>query len=53
VYHARQLTDFVQALESGRRPLVDGREGRRAVETILAVYKAATTGRPVELSPTN
>jgi predicted dehydrogenase len=51
VYHARQLTDFVQALESGRRPLVDGREGRRAVETIIAIYRSAQTGRPVELSP--
>jgi predicted dehydrogenase len=51
VYHARQLTDFVQALDSGRRPLVDGREGRRAVETIIAIYRSAQTGRPVELSP--
>jgi predicted dehydrogenase len=50
VYHARQLTDFVQALEAGRRPLVDGREGRRAVETILAIYRSAETGRPVELT---
>src|SRR5262245_8427196 len=30
VYHARQLTDFVQAVASGRPPLVDGREGCRA-----------------------
>jgi predicted dehydrogenase len=49
VYHARQLTDFVQALEAGRKPLVDGREGRRAVEAILAVYQSAATGRTVEL----
>jgi predicted dehydrogenase len=50
VYHARQLTDFVQALETGRRPLVDGREGRKAVEVILAVYRSAETGRPVQLA---
>jgi predicted dehydrogenase len=49
VYHARQLADFVQALESGRKPLVDGREGRRAVEVILAIYQSAVTGRVVEL----
>ncbi len=49
VYHARQLTDFVQALESGRKPLVDGREGRRAVEVTLAIYQAAATGRVVEI----
>ena len=49
VYHTRQLTDFVQALETGRPPLVDGREGRKAVEVILAVYRSAETGRVVEL----
>jgi predicted dehydrogenase len=49
VYHARQLTDFVQALESGRKPLVDGREGRRAVQVILAIYQSADSGRFVEL----
>ncbi len=47
--HARQLTDFVQAIESGRTPRVDGREGRKAVEIILAIYRAAATGRTVEL----
>ena len=49
VYHARQLTDLVQALETGRKPLVDGREGRRAVEVILAIYRAAATGQTVAI----
>src|SRR5262249_4075303 len=49
VYHARQLTDFVQAIEAGRPPAVDGREGRRAVEVILAIYRSAESGRPVGL----
>jgi len=49
VYHARQLTDFVEALGSGRKPLVDGREGRRAVEVILAIYQSAASGRVVEI----
>src|SRR5207249_2673121 len=49
VYHACQLTDFVQALQTGRPPLVDGREGRRAVEVILAIYQSATTGQSVSI----
>jgi predicted dehydrogenase len=49
VGHARQLTDFVQAIQSGRPPAVDGREGRRAVEVIVSIYQAASTGRLVEL----
>ena len=44
------MTDFVQAIESGRAPLVDGREGRKAVEIILAIYRSAATGRTVELA---
>lgn len=51
VYHARQLADFVQAIESGREPQVDGREGRKAVEIILAIYQSAATGKVVELPP--
>jgi UDP-N-acetyl-2-amino-2-deoxyglucuronate dehydrogenase len=49
VGHARQLADFVQAIEAGRAPQVDGREGRRAVEAILGIYEANRTGRLVEL----
>lgn len=50
VGHARQLTDFVQAIAAGKKPLVDGREGRRAVEVILGIYQASATGRVVELA---
>jgi predicted dehydrogenase len=49
VYHARQLADFVHALKTGGRPLVDGGEGRKAVELILAIYESARTGRAVSL----
>jgi UDP-N-acetyl-2-amino-2-deoxyglucuronate dehydrogenase len=48
-YHRRQLADFVQALQSGKKPLVDGREGRKAVEIILGIYKSADTGKMVAL----
>ncbi|MCS6977702.1 MAG: Gfo/Idh/MocA family oxidoreductase [Gemmatales bacterium] len=48
-YHRRQLADFVEAIRNNRFPLVDGREGRRAVEVILAIYRSAQTGRVVEL----
>ena len=36
-------------LGSDGQPLVDGREGRRAVEVIQAIYRSAETGRTVEL----
>ena len=47
--HTQQLRDFVESIQTGRPPLVDGREGRRAVEVILAVYQSQKTGRPVEI----
>jgi predicted dehydrogenase len=49
VGHARQLSDFVEALQTGRKPLVDGREGRKAVETIIAIYQSAETGKTVQI----
>jgi UDP-N-acetyl-2-amino-2-deoxyglucuronate dehydrogenase len=49
VGHARQLSDFVEAILANRVPLVDGREGRKAVEVILAIYASKKTGKQVEL----
>ncbi|MEK7768006.1 MAG: Gfo/Idh/MocA family oxidoreductase [bacterium] len=48
-YHARQFEDFTAAIREGREPLVNGEEGRRAVETICALYRSARDGRPVLL----
>jgi predicted dehydrogenase len=48
-YHRRQFSEFVEAIDAGRKPLVDGRDGRISVEIILAIYKAMATGRVVEL----
>lgn len=47
--HAMQFRDFFNAIKKGTKPLVDGHEGRRSVEIILAIYKAAETGKSVQL----
>ncbi|MCX7427178.1 MAG: Gfo/Idh/MocA family oxidoreductase [Planctomycetia bacterium] len=47
--HARQFQDVLAAMKKGTKPRIDGPEGRRSVEIILAVYKAAETGRAVKL----
>ena len=47
--HRRQLADFVAAIREDRPPKVDGREGRRAVDVICAIYESMRTGRVVEL----
>jgi UDP-N-acetyl-2-amino-2-deoxyglucuronate dehydrogenase len=47
--HAAQFRDFVDAVRKNRPPAIDGREGRRSVEIILAIYKSAETGKAVRL----
>lgn len=47
--HAAQVRDVLDAMREGRQPLVDGREGRRSLELITAIYKSAATGQRVEL----
>ena len=47
--HREQMRDFLDALDKGTAPAVDGREGRKAIEIIIAIYRSAWTGRPVRL----
>ncbi len=47
--HRLQLLDFVDAVEHGRRPLVDGVEGRNVLELVQAIYESARTGEVVSL----
>jgi UDP-N-acetyl-2-amino-2-deoxyglucuronate dehydrogenase len=47
--HSRQFEDLLDAVKKNRTPGVDGVEGRRSVEIILGIYKAAETGKPVYL----
>jgi UDP-N-acetyl-2-amino-2-deoxyglucuronate dehydrogenase len=46
-WHQRQIEDFVDAIEQGRPPRVDGREGLRSLDLVLAVYASARTGQSV------
>ena len=47
--HREQIADFLQAIDEGRSPYVDGREGRKSVEIIRAIYHSAKSGLPVAL----
>jgi UDP-N-acetyl-2-amino-2-deoxyglucuronate dehydrogenase len=51
--HRRQLADFVDAVRSNRAPKVDGKEGRKAVDLICAVYESNRTGQVVEVPGSN
>jgi len=47
--HTQQFKDVLSAIKNGTVPQIDGQEGRRSVEVILAIYKAAETGKSIEL----
>lgn len=49
VGHQKQFENFVRYLDGKDDLPVDGREARRAVEVILAIYQSALTHSPVKL----
>ncbi len=43
----RQFSDFIAAVRDKRPPKVSGREARRALALVLAIYKSSRTGKVV------
>jgi UDP-N-acetyl-2-amino-2-deoxyglucuronate dehydrogenase len=46
--HQKQIEDIIQSIETGREPLIDGLEGRKSVEIVLAIYESARSGKIIE-----
>jgi UDP-N-acetyl-2-amino-2-deoxyglucuronate dehydrogenase len=46
-YHRRQIQDFLNAIRENRAPLVDGREGRKALEIVRGIYLSSRTGENI------
>ena len=47
--HTEYLRDVVETIQTGRKALVDGLEGRKSLELINAIYESAETGREIPL----
>ena len=47
--HRRVLEDFIGAIREDRIPACDGREGRRSVAVVEAIYQSAQDGRTVTI----
>jgi predicted dehydrogenase len=47
--HTRNFQAFLDAVKAGRRPALDGPEGRKAVAIVEACYKSARTGRSAKV----
>jgi predicted dehydrogenase len=51
--HQRILEDFLRAIETNGQPVCNGREGRRSVELVQAIYESSRTGQSVSLPARN
>jgi len=47
--HTPLYADVIEAIKTGRPPLVDAEAGKRALELVLAIYLSAAEHRPVRL----
>ncbi|HWP51384.1 MAG TPA: Gfo/Idh/MocA family oxidoreductase [Clostridia bacterium] len=47
--HARLYADMLAAIKENRPPLINAKEGRAALELVLAIYKSQKEGRAVKL----
>src|SRR5690606_16913673 len=47
--HRVQIEDVINAIREGRKPLIDGEQGRKPLDVILAIYESARTGKPVDV----
>lgn len=47
--HTSLFADMIEAIKNDRKPYVDGLDGKNALELVLAIYKSAAEGKPVQL----
>ncbi|MCZ1072641.1 MULTISPECIES: Gfo/Idh/MocA family protein [Rhodococcus] len=50
-FHTLQIQDFAEAVLTGRRPAVTGRDARASLAVVAAIYESSRSGRVVELAP--
>lgn len=47
--HRRQINEFAESILTGKPLSIPGKEGRRAIALIMAIYESARTGKVVKL----
>jgi len=49
ILHKRQFEDVIRAIKEDKEPLVNGEEGIKSLEIVLAIYESAQSGQIVRL----
>lgn len=47
--HRRQIEDMMRAVIEDRAPMIDGREGRKSLEVVVALYESAASGQAIRI----
>lgn len=47
--HQKEFEDVIDAIKTGRKPMVDTAEGRKSIELITAIYRSSETGEKILL----
>lgn len=47
-YHTVQINDFLTAVQTGRKPLVDGYDGRKCTELFEAIFRSTETNSVIK-----
>lgn len=47
--HRLQIEDMMRAVIEDRAPMIDGREGRKSLEVVVALYESAVSGQAVRV----
>ncbi|MBM7662858.1 putative dehydrogenase [Bacillus mesophilus] len=47
--HQHMISDMIEAVKNNKEPAVTGEDGRKALELVLAIYKAAEQGKTFKL----
>lgn len=48
--HQWIIEDIIEAIKEDRDPIVNGIEGKKALELVIALYESAESGQPVKIS---
>jgi len=46
---AKQIKNFVQAIQNNKKPLINGEEGLKSLEIVLKIYQSSKLDREIEL----
>jgi predicted dehydrogenase len=46
---AREIGEFLSAIEENREPAIGWREGRRGIAVVQSIYESERIGRPVRV----